>query len=578
MMQSSNNSRSSTSLNENSATSEIEDPSVGDFFKSIWNQFMFGWTVTLAPRILPGVPITFLGKNYNFSTSPSLKSSDNAEKKAFEADFYTRLWFTYRESFPPLPMVSYPPITSLESTEGDVLNTTAVLRPFIRKLEDTNSFGSISSASPLPPTPKIPLSTRTSDCGWGCMIRSVQMLAAQAFLIHFLGRDWIYDPTIRVSAQDPSARRHRQIIRWFADSPLSPLSIHKLIQASGSPPGTHFGPAAVCRAFLIAMSWAEDDDLSQISIYFVYDRIIVRETALSLIDEDQTSSSKAKSNQFHPTISSDLSDDHFLNNLVAATSDLSTYDGTVANESKRGLLFLLPMRLGAGDRIDPNHVQTLLQLLQDPACIGLIGGRPRHSIYAPAVQSDRIFYLDPHFNQPTLNINDLSEDSNFDVSVSFILRKAEKSDKRVLSCQDPIFGKEYITIVYEVWALHMLRAQSWHCSCPQKLMVRDLDPSLALGFYCGSRQEVLNLLDRLPKASQLFPTSPNSSPHQLIEVVNESERARLFSHKSMKTQPIESLNNSYPPIDEENGSNQIADGLQGGDLDDGDVETCLIDF
>nr|CDS28157.1 Peptidase C54 [Hymenolepis microstoma] len=535
MTESSNNSRSSTSLSENSATAEIEDPSVGDFFKSIWNQFMFGWTVTLAPRILPGIPITFLGKNYKFSNSLSLKSNDSAEKKAFETDFYTRLWFTYRESFPPLPMVSYPPITSLESTEGDLLNTTAVLRPLLRKQEDVNSLGSISPASSLPPTPKIPLSTRTSDCGWGCMIRSVQMLAAQAFLNHFLGRDWIYDPTIRVSAQDPSARRHRQIIRWFADSPRSPLSIHKLIQASGCPPGTHFGPAAVCRAFLIAMAWAEDEDLSQISIYFVYDRIIVRETALSLIDEDQTSSSKSRHNQSHPTISSDLSDDHVLSNLVAATSNLNTYDGTVTNEPKRGLLFLLPMRLGAGHRIDSNHVQTLLQLLQDPACVGLIGGRPRHSIYAPAVQSDRIFCLDPHFNQPTLDVSDLSEDSNFDVS-------------------------------------------SWHCAYPQKLMVRDLDPSMALGFYCGSRQEVLNLLDRLPKASQLFPTSPNSSPHQLIEVVNKSERARLFSHKSWKTQPIENLTNPYPPIDGENGSNQTADGLQGGDLDDEDVETCLIDF
>ncbi|KAM3176744.1 hypothetical protein ACTXT7_005905 [Hymenolepis weldensis] len=197
MTQPPSTSRSSTSLNENSAATEGEDPSVGDFFKSIWNQFMFGWTVTLTPRILPGVPITFLGKNYiDFSNSLSLKSNDTAEKRAFEADFYTRLWFTYRESFPPLPVINSPPITSLESTEGNLLNTTADLRPLLRKIGEISSLRNISSASSIP-TPKIPLSTRTSDCGWGCMIRSVQMLAAQAFLIHFLGRDWIYDPTVR---------------------------------------------------------------------------------------------------------------------------------------------------------------------------------------------------------------------------------------------------------------------------------------------------------------------------------------------------------------------------------------------
>lgn len=70
---------------------------------------------------------------------------------------------------------------------------------------------------------------------------------------------------------------HRRIIRWFADTPVSPLSIHKLIQASGCPPGTHFGPAAVCRALLIAMAWADDEDLKQIAVYFVCDRIIFRE-------------------------------------------------------------------------------------------------------------------------------------------------------------------------------------------------------------------------------------------------------------------------------------------------------------
>lgn len=70
---------------------------------------------------------------------------------------------------------------------------------------------------------------------------------------------------------------HRRIIRWFADTPHSALSIHKLIQMSGCPPGTHFGPAAVCRALLIAMAWTEDVDLSQIAVYLVHDRIIFRE-------------------------------------------------------------------------------------------------------------------------------------------------------------------------------------------------------------------------------------------------------------------------------------------------------------
>lgn len=64
--------QSLSSSKDNSTAIEDEDPSVGDFLKSIWNQVMFGWTVALTPRILPGVPITFLGKTYiSFSNCKS---------------------------------------------------------------------------------------------------------------------------------------------------------------------------------------------------------------------------------------------------------------------------------------------------------------------------------------------------------------------------------------------------------------------------------------------------------------------------------------------------------------------------
>jgi len=84
-----------------------------------------------------------------------------------------------------------------------------------------------------------------------------------------------------------------------------------------------------------------------------------------------------------------------------------------------------------------------LRCLQFPYSIGIIGGRPRSSLYFIGAQDDRVFYLDPHTVQATLPL-----------------------------------AHDFTT-----------HSETYHSATVASMSASNIDPSLAIGFSCRNPSE-----------------------------------------------------------------------------------------
>ncbi|KAM0015061.1 putative peptidase C54, papain-like cysteine peptidase superfamily [Helianthus debilis subsp. tardiflorus] len=285
----------------------------------------------------------------------------------------------------------------------------------------------------------------TSDVNWGCMLRSSQMLVAQALLVHRLGRPW------RKPTPPPFDRDYIEILHMFGDSEDSLFSIHNLLKAGESyalAPGSWVGPYAMCRTwetlarFKIEKNEPEDK-LFPMAVYIVSgDEDGERGGAPVLCIED-------------------------------ASRICSEFSRNQVDWSP--LLLLVPLVLGL-DKVNPRYLPFLAATFTFPQSLGILGGRPGASTYLVGVQDDKVFYLDPHEVQQTVNI---SRD-NLEADTS-----------------------------------------SYHCNVIRQIPLESIDPSLAIGFYCRDKDDFDDFCSR---ASELA-TESNGAPLFTITEARHSPKA-----------------------------------------------------
>ncbi|KAH0623964.1 hypothetical protein JD844_007192, partial [Phrynosoma platyrhinos] len=117
------------------------------------------------------------------------------------------------------------------------------------------------------------------------------------------------------------------------------------------------------------------------------------------------------------------------------------------------LVLLIPLRLGLTD-INEAYIETLKHCFMMPQSLGVIGGKPNSAHYFIGYVGEELIYLDPHTTQPAVEPID--------------------------SCHIP--------------------DESFHCQHPPcRMSISELDPSIAVGFFCNKEEDFNDWCQRIKK-------------------------------------------------------------------------------
>ncbi|CAO1617611.1 unnamed protein product [Sympodiomycopsis kandeliae] len=467
------------------------------------------------------------------SSTPLPSASDR--QAAFQADFSSRVWCTYRNNFVPIArdgsiskaaedqaaVIGSTLLTTESSnrtTEVEV--KTAPQTPMGnqkgwlgRRLGDSStnstpgfqqhrslSLGTALGVSPpAMPSPGTSLSEKmgipnlwgratavvqatgltgrsglTTDAGWGCMLRTGQSLLANALLDVHLGRDWrrIPQPVANIQApSDPDAFDEWRIRRARYATYVRILS-------------WFFDEPSTACLFGVHRMAREGKRLGK-EVGEWFGPSTAAGAIKKLIDDNE-----------HVGLGVSVATDGvvYLSEVIQSATVLSSKDDRPQNRKlssrhwKRPVLILIGIRLGL-EGVNPMYYESVQKMFTFPQSVGIAGGRPSSSYYFVGYQGNSLFYLDPHNVRPAVPFRypPFQDQKAFGKGDSS-QQKHKPSDED----QD------------EWWANAYTESElaTFHCDRPKRMPMRSLDPSMLLGFLVKDEESLADLTTRvkdLPK-------------------------------------------------------------------------------
>jgi cysteine protease ATG4 len=339
----------------------------------------------------------------------------------------------------------------------------------------------------------------TTDAGWGCMLRSAQMLLGQTLRLHFKSRQWRPSSSLIGLRQDPFVR---SILTWFADFPSkteSVYSLHNMVAAGLAKyevlPGEWYGPGTACYVLRDLVGLHEKQGQpSLFRVFVASEGTVYRNAVHTLMTRDskkralQRNSTKQQQqpqpngNGYADTPSPESPKHPLAPVIVDASPNDDNDDDTLLQtlEWDTGLLLLIPLRLGLNN-FNLDYVQSLASSFALPQSVGVLGGRPRGArwFYGSYGDGSKVLGLDPHT-----------------VQTAPTRRRARVVSSTSSSSNSTTTPPTFVVDLSEEYL------RSIHTTYQEIVPIGRMDPSIAMGFYCRTKKDFADLETALEQIQQ----------------------------------------------------------------------------